>query len=91
MDEFDKQDCTPVHTAAARGETEILAYVLKMSPDTEIKCKSNNGDTPLAIAAKHGQTGSIQVLLKFGANTHTRDNGNYTPVTYAASNAIQKP
>lgn len=83
-DGFDNRGWTPLHTAAARGETEILEYLLNTRPDIEIKGKEGNEDTPLALAARNGQTGSVRALLRFGADIHARDNCDYTPIMIAA-------
>ncbi|KAL8958135.1 MAG: hypothetical protein Q9193_004747 [Seirophora villosa] len=82
--EFDKRGWTPLHTAAARGETEILEYLLGLHPDINIKGIRLAEDTPLALAARSGQTGSVEVLLDRGADIHARDKYDYTPIMIAA-------
>ncbi|KAL8716775.1 MAG: hypothetical protein Q9225_005928 [Loekoesia sp. 1 TL-2023] len=85
IENFDWRGWSPLHTAAARGETEILEYLLASNPDFEIRDRQQNEDTPLTLAARNGQVGSIQVLLSHGANIHARDNCSYTPIMVAAS------
>ncbi|KAI4115403.1 MAG: hypothetical protein LQ345_003991 [Seirophora villosa] len=82
--EFDKRGWTPLHTAAVRGGTEILEYLLGLHPDINIKGTRLAEDTPLALAAGSGQTGSVEVLLDHGAHIHARDKYDYTPVMIAA-------
>jgi len=81
---FDSQGWSPLHTAAARGETEILRYLLSRQPDIEVRGHQLNEDTPLSLAAECGQAESIRILLQHGANIHTRNRCDYTPIMVAA-------
>ncbi|KAI4137325.1 MAG: hypothetical protein L6R39_007353 [Caloplaca ligustica] len=84
MVEFDDRGWTILHTAAARGETEILEYLLQSKPDLEVKGTQLDEDTPLALAARNGQARSIRILLSHGANIHVRDKYDHTPLMIAA-------
>ncbi|KAL8828824.1 MAG: hypothetical protein Q9170_006438 [Blastenia crenularia] len=84
IEDFDSRGWTPLHTAAARGETEILEFLLASNPNIEIKGEQHNEDTPLAFAARNRQAGTIRVLLSHGANVHARDKYEDTPIMIAA-------
>ena len=53
--------------------------------DTNVNINSTlgNGVTPLMIASSCGHTETVHVLLKAGANIHSTDNNEYSPLVYA--------
>ncbi|KAJ9144093.1 Ankyrin repeat-containing domain [Pleurostoma richardsiae] len=74
---FDSRGYTPLHTAAARGASEILKILVYAAGDIEIRAQAPSKDTPLTLAASGGMTDSIRVLLDHGADLEARnDNGN---------------
>ncbi|KAL8786592.1 MAG: hypothetical protein Q9195_008149 [Heterodermia aff. obscurata] len=84
IDSFDSNGWTPLHVAAGRDNGDILRYLLCQTPDVEIRGTQMNEDTPLSFAALNGQANSAEILLEFGANIHTRNKCNYTPIMVAA-------
>ena len=84
-DIFDTHGWSPLHIAAARANGDVLRYLLCQFPDIEIRGKQMNQDTPLSFAALNGQAGSVEILLEFGADIHTRNKCNYTPIMVAAN------
>ena len=84
VDSFDSNGWTPLHAAAARGNDDILRHLLCQFPNVEIRGTHMNEDTPLSFAALNGQAKSVEILLEFGANIHTRNKCKYTPVMVAA-------
>lgn len=85
MDAFDTNGWSPLHIAAARANGDILRYLLCQFPDIEARSKQMNQNTPLSFAALNGQAESVETLLEFGANIHTRNKINYTPIMIAAN------
>lgn len=83
IDSFDINGWTPLHIAAARGNGDVLRYLLCQFPDVEIRGKQMNEDTPLSFAALNGQKDSVEILLEFGAHIHSRKKCNYSPVMIA--------
>ncbi|KAK4224314.1 ankyrin repeat-containing domain protein [Podospora fimiseda] len=56
---------TPLWMAAKRAQAEAAELLIKRGADMSVKCCK---DTPFAIAARHGLTAVLQVLLDHGAN-----------------------
>lgn len=55
---------TPLHRAAAYGDTKIIQMLLDNGANKEIK--DANGDTPLAWASKHLRPATVMSLLCYG-------------------------
>ena len=53
--------CTPLHTAAGRGNIAVVAYLLSMGADPDMR--TDEGDSPLDLA------GSEQVCVWVGVAT----------------------
>eukprot|EP01059_Diplonema_ambulator_P007376 TRINITY_DN16847_c0_g1_i1.p1 TRINITY_DN16847_c0_g1~~TRINITY_DN16847_c0_g1_i1.p1 ORF type:complete len:325 (+),score=60.30 TRINITY_DN16847_c0_g1_i1:306-1280(+) len=72
---------TPVHIAAERGRSEVLAALLTLgaSPNTQ----EHSGATPLTTAALKGYVGIVAQLLDHGADVNATGMGS-TPLHYAA-------
>lgn len=81
---FDSRGWTPLHIAAARGETEILEYLLKQKPNIEVSGRELDSYAPLSLAAEYGKVESIRLLLRYGADINARDHRDYTPIMVAA-------
>ncbi len=58
----------------------IVDY-LSYKPD--VNARDIMGSTPLHLAALHGKTEIVTLLLEHGADMHLRDNLNATPLSYA--------
>lgn len=67
--------------AAAIGDTELMDALLKR--DHNPNERFADGMTPLMVAAKHGQTAAVEMLLKHGAAAGTRDPRNRQALDYA--------
>ena len=57
---------TPLHVAAAEGQTAVLEYLLKKGAGIHVRDRNN--DTPLMCAIKARQRDSIRVLRMCGAH-----------------------
>lgn len=66
----------PVHDAARKGDMKKLKELLLTDPKL-VAAKDSNGDTPLHLAALHGQLAAAQALIDAGADVNARN--NYTP------------
>ena len=86
IDSFDSNGWTPLHVVAARGIDDIclMRHSLCQVPNVEIRGTQMNEDTPLFFPALYGKAKSVEILLEFGANIHTRNKCDYTPVMLAA-------
>ncbi|KAK3349516.1 ankyrin repeat protein, partial [Lasiosphaeria hispida] len=79
---------TPLHTAAARGNTSGIRLLLKWG--AELEARDKDGEAPLHTAARAGKVAAVSLLLDHGANIDARDAGGWTPVHRAAWNNHRK-
>ena len=82
-DSFYANAWTPLHIATVRGSIDTLTYLFCQFPDKEILGKGMNEDTPLSFIVFHDQTESVGILLEFGANIHTRNQSECSPIMVA--------
>jgi ankyrin repeat protein len=69
----------PIHDAARKGDAKKIKAILQADPKA-VSSKDKNGDTPLHLAALHGQLEAAQVLLDAGADVNAKNNyGPFTP------------
>ncbi|KAK0515302.1 hypothetical protein JMJ35_002681 [Cladonia borealis] len=85
IEDFDSRGWTPLHTAAARGNLEVLRCLVAQAGNIDIAGKQMNKDTPLGLAAEHDKAGAIEILAAAGATIEARNSSNYTPLMVAAS------
>ena len=68
-----------IHDAARKGDVKKVQALLQSDPKL-VADKDSRGDTPLHIAALHGQLGVAQALIDAGANVNDKNNyGAFTP------------
>jgi ankyrin repeat protein len=71
--------CGPIHDAARKGDVNKVKALLKADP-TLISDKDKEGNTPLHVAAFHGQTAVVAALIDAGADVNAKNNyGPFTP------------
>ena len=77
---------TPLTAAAASGQTEILAKLLKAgaNPDQAAHAGRRKGLTALHIAAEYPHSEMAALLLSSGASPHVRSAAKTTPLYRAA-------
>jgi ankyrin repeat protein len=68
----------PIHDAARKGDVKKVQALLQSDPKL-VNEKDNLGDTPLHVAALHGQLEVAQVLIAAGADVNAKN--NYAPFT----------
>lgn len=68
-----------IHDAAAKGDLEKVASLLKGNPDL-VSSKDTNGWTPLNRAAKNGRKNIAELLLTYKADVNAPDNDGNTPL-----------
>jgi ankyrin repeat protein len=66
----------PIHDAARKGDVGKIKQLLQSDPKA-ISAKDKDGDTPLHVAALHGQLAAAQVLIDAGADVNAKN--NYAP------------
>lgn len=71
--------------AAANGELDVIENLLIAEADVNVM--NEQGETPLYVAAAHGQASCLRALLQIpGINVNTVNNNNDTLLMAAASN-----
>jgi len=81
--------CSPFHTAAMIGCTDIVEYILESSNDLKdvINLREENfGKTALHFAATNGNIETVRYLLMNGADPIPKAPDLWTPMHYAAEN-----
>jgi ankyrin repeat protein len=71
----------PLHVAAARCCTNVMALLIEKGAKLELKGKT--GETPLHVAAQEGCAEAVALLVSKGANINARDNEGHTPLKRA--------
>lgn len=70
---------SPIHDAARKGDVKKVTALLQSDPKL-VGDRDKNGDTPLHVAALHGELAVAQVLLEAGADVNARNGyGAFTP------------
>lgn len=83
-DPIDVYGLTPLHRAAAGGQTNVVQVLLDWYP--LLNARGNNGETALHLAVLNNQPEVVTLLLYHKADINPVDNDNCTPYDYAVSN-----
>ncbi|CAM9157110.1 unnamed protein product [Ectocarpus sp. 4 AP-2014] len=75
---------TALHWASLRGYSEIVEDLIMIGGDLNARV-SHSGETPLHLAARHGQAAAVGVLLDAGAAAAVFSRHNLSPMDLAAS------
>ena len=63
----------PIHDAARKGDVKKVQALLQADPKL-LNDKDNQGNTPLHLAALHGQLNVVQALVDAGADVNAKNN-----------------
>jgi ankyrin repeat protein len=75
---------TPLHYAAFCGLHDIVKFlIVEHSQDVNAR-GFNDDETPLIVASREGHSEVARVLLERGADTETRDDGDWSPLERAS-------
>ncbi len=69
LDARDGHGCTPLHIAAAAGETAIAGELISRGADAD--ALDNLGRSPLHMAARYGRLDTVRYLVRLGVDTGT--------------------
>ncbi len=72
---------TPLHAAASRNCTNVIAVLLHAG--AKIEAKDKTGETPLHVAAQEGFADAVTMLVQAGADINARDHAGNTPLKRA--------
>ncbi|KAG5881158.1 hypothetical protein JTB14_024575 [Gonioctena quinquepunctata] len=90
LDEFDKEQNTPLMLAINSNENDVVQYLVRTG--ASITIKGTDGMTPLHVAAKCGNLAACEVLLKAGVTIknyiNSQDDGGWTPLVWACENGF---
>jgi len=78
--EVNKTGWTPLHYAASNGWLSVVEYLL--SQNAYIDAASENGTTPLMMAARENQTAVARLLVKEGADPSLRNDAGLGAAEY---------
>lgn len=82
VDSRDDQECTPLHHAAVRGHTDLVALLVDAGADVD--AQNHSGETPLHWAVIRNRKGAVEVLIRRGAETELREDYGRTPLLWVA-------
>ena len=80
-------DITPLHMAANKGHTPVVAELIRAGADVNIP--SSDGTTPLMWAASNGHEACALALIQAGANVNPKG-GGWTPLSAAIEDKHEK-
>lgn len=72
---------TPLHDAASRNCTNVMAILIHAG--AKLEAKDQAGETPLHVAAQEGCSDAVTLLVKAGASINSRDKQGNTPLKRA--------
>jgi len=72
---------TPLHAAASRNCTNVIAVLVHAG--AKLEAKDQAGETPLHVAAQEGFIDAARTLIQAGAHINARDKDGHTPLKRA--------
>jgi ankyrin repeat protein len=70
LNEVDARGLSPLHIAAARGDTTTAMVLIEGGADKDKLC-TRRGMSPISYAARNGHEPMINFLVRMGCNTNT--------------------
>ncbi|TFY65641.1 hypothetical protein EVG20_g5454 [Dentipellis fragilis] len=83
LDWSNLQGKTALHTAALKGNEELVRMFCDLGADFDLS--DNQGNTPLHYASAWGHIPIVQLLIERGCQYAARNNDGFTPSDYAYS------
>ena len=76
---------TSLHYQTAVGDTETVAWLLRLQPAPDLEARDIGGNTPLILAAFRGNDpiGKVRLLLDYGADRDAMSKSGKTALDYA--------
>ena len=74
----------PIHVASANGNDDAVILLLEKDKTLVNETDNNGNDTPLHWAAMKDKPSTVNVLLKYGADTKIQNTDGNTPLHYAS-------
>ena len=76
----------PIHAAAIKGHVEVMKFLVAHEVDPTEEMMAEPDDTPLHLAAAHGQVGAVKYLLQLGLPVDPPNYYDETPLSLATQN-----
>ena len=83
-----KDGRTPLHVAAAFGQTQIYDFIIKHVKDKNPS--ANNGDTPLHIAAREGHVDVCKLIIANVVDRAPLNSNGESPLWAATTSSCKK-
>ena len=81
---FTKEGVCFLHYIAVTGDADLLHRLSsKIFISKFVSLKTENGNTPLHLSAKHGTTAVLKLLIKFGSDAEEANNAGDVPLILA--------
>ena len=81
---FNREGFLPLHLAALKGWTNIVALLLQTDSDLQVNSRKNKlAATPLQLAAHNGHPAVVKQLLSVGAKIDKPNKKGTTPLHFA--------
>lgn len=80
----DEEGWLPIHYAAEAGDADLVARMVDWDPDL-MEAETDDGETPLCVAAHYGHPRTVETLLDLGADPNKKDNRGLEPMDYAGA------
>jgi len=84
----DANGMTPLHSAAAKGQKDLVDWLL--SKDAEVNVQAKDGATPLHWAVYSGHKDVANLLLASRADVNAKGRDGYTPLHWAAAKGFKE-
>ncbi|XP_018413249.1 PREDICTED: ankyrin repeat and SOCS box protein 15 [Nanorana parkeri] len=86
LDEADEKGWFPLHEAVVQPIRQITEIVLDAIYKPQCEQKTNDGETPLTLAAKSGLVENVKALLEKGVWPNTKNSRGESPLLIAIRN-----
>ncbi|XP_075061391.1 ankyrin repeat and SOCS box protein 15 [Mixophyes fleayi] len=84
LDEADVKGWFPLHEAVVQPVRQITEIIIDVVNKSQCEQKTNDGETPLTLAAKSGLIENVKALLEKGVWPNTKNSRGESPLLIAA-------